>query len=207
MELKIDTVQNDMDSVTTYYLKLFDQYTNRDVWGITDSNVKNDVNTSYLGWKDESDIDSVNPNLTLPEDESEDTEEEEEEEDTDEKVEDSDEMDEMEEEEDEDEDEDEDEEDEGDVGVPNQGILEVNFAISETLVFQVKDVQDAIQQLRSILLVYDLILPPVTIFGETPREIYDIELFDKNFERFWLLHLDIIRVSDTYQVYAGVVAA
>lgn len=187
MELKTDVVQSDLTGVTTYYLKLFDQYTNRDVWGIADSQTKNNVDTSYLGWEDESITDSVSPSITF---EDSDEGEDEDEDDVDE----------------DDEGEDEDT-NELDSDVPNQEILAVNFAISETLVFEVKDVQDAIQQLRSILLVYDLILPPVTIFGETPREIYDIELFDKNFKRFWLLHLDIIRVSDTYQVYAGVVSA
>lgn len=221
MELKPDVVPNNLTGVTTYYLKLFDQYTNRDVWGILDSPPKNNVMTSYLGWKDSSAIDAVNPTLTLADTlaDSEDDESEEptaiedtENEET-ETVDETPEVDDMGEEEEEEDDLDDNNENEigsdldNDVDVPNQDILAVNFAISETLVFQVKDVQDAIQQIRSTLLSYDLILPPVTIFSESPREIYDIELFDKNFERFWLLHLDIIRVSDTYQVYAGVVAA
>jgi len=166
MELKTNVVQDTIDGVTTYYLKLFDQYTNRDVWDIADPKDKKNVSASYLGWIDDSVVDSVNPTLTLVEDED----------------------------------------DEDDEDIP-EGILDINFSLSDSFAFTTKDVQETISQIRDTLLSYDLILPPVTPFLETSRELYDIELFDKNFKRFWLLHLDITKVGEYFQVYAGVIAA
>ena len=203
MELKTDSVQTTSQGTPTYYLKLVDQYTNRDVWDIATPSTTNNVDTSYLGWVDESSTDNVDWRLSNPlgeapkEDEDMDDSEEieDEESDLDDSGEDM-------------EDEDEFEEDDAsDESEAYSDIITINGSIGGIISTTTTDIQETIQQLRNLLLVYDLILPTFTLVNGSPREIYNIELFDKNFERFLLLHLDITKVDDSYNVFAGVIPA
>lgn len=158
MELQQTTIDKSEGGITTYYYKLVDQYTNRDVWDIGEVTDLQNVSTNYLGYGSTDLVNNVNPSLTFPTGEP----------------------------------------------VPEDEEAVVNNILFDLTTIQTTNLEDTIHYIRSRLLAYDLILPPFTIVGEDDSELYEIELFDKNFTRFWLLELQINKFSATYQVTAKI---